>query len=122
MKKLQSLPIIGKSYNHYDDGKIKSSRLYKVIIKDVKPFDKSLLTNEELDDMEQCDWIYSSNTDYIVFADIVWQDAVEHIKYIRTKYGGWFSLGWNAGSLDVNNNLTQVLLKDIPYLKHHYIK
>lgn len=107
---LESIPEIGKTYNCFDDGKINHSRLYTVYIKEVIPFDKidhtTLIEWEE--QAKQCDWLFSKETDFFIKTeDGEDGDAV----FVRTKNGGWFSIGnfMNSGRLDVSGKLTKML-------------
>lgn len=105
-----NIPKIDKIYNCFDDGKIKESRLYKVKIKEIVPFDmidKDTLA-EWNKEVKQCDWLYSKITDY--FIKTISSDMDEEI-FVRTLDNGWFSIGGfiNSGRLDVDGSLTKYL-------------
>ena len=104
---MEKLPILGKTYNHYDDGKIKESRLMKSVVTDISEFNDKLLSQEDKEDIVECGFLYSENTDYVIEADLyINEDDIVKVKYVRTLDGRWFSLGWWAGLLDVDNSLT----------------
>lgn len=104
---MEKLPILGKTYNHYDDGKIKESRLMKSVVTNISEFNDKLLSQEDKEDIAWCDFLYSENTDYVIEADLyIDEDDIVKVKYVRTLDGSWFSLGWWAGLLDVDNSLT----------------
>ena len=104
---MKKLPILGKTYNHYDDGKIKESRLMKSVVTDISEFNDKLLSQEDKEDIVECGFLYSENTDYVIEADLyIDEDDIVKVKYVRTLDGRWFSLGWWAGLLDVDNSLT----------------
>ena len=104
---MEKLPILGKTYNHYDDGKIKESRLMKSVVTDISEFNDKLLSQEDKEDIVECGFLYSENTDYVIEADLyIDEDDIVKVKYVRTLDGEWFSLGWWAGLLDVDNSLT----------------
>ena len=104
---MEKLPILGKTYNHYDDGKIKESRLMKSVVTGISEFNDKLLSQEDKEDIVECGFLYSENTDYVIEADLyIDEDDIVKVKYVRTLDGRWFSLGWWAGLLDVDNSLT----------------
>ena len=104
---MEKLPILGKTCNHYDDGKIKESRLMKSVVTDISEFNDKLLSQEDKEDIVECGFLYSENTDYVIEADLyIDEDDIVKVKYVRTLDGRWFSLGWWAGLLDVDNSLT----------------
>ena len=107
---MEKLPILGKTYNHYDDGKIKESRLMKSVVTDISEFNDKLLSQEDKEDIVECGFLYSENTDYVIEADLyIDEDDIVKVKYVRTLDGEWFSLGWWAGVLDVDNSITDNL-------------
>lgn len=104
---------IGKTYNYFDDGKIRESRRMSVKVTEIIPYDK--LTDSEIlsmwrDEVKECKWLYSPITDYFIKGALEMTDSVtEEVIFVRTLNNGWFSLGWWAGRLDVDNSLTQSL-------------
>jgi len=101
---------LNKTYDYFDDGKIRESRRYSVTITDIIPFDKIDTETLELwkEEVEQCHWLYSKETDYFVKADLILpNDEIEQIVFVRTinHNNGWFSLGWWGGRLDVDGSL-----------------
>lgn len=135
-KSLKSLPIIGKKYPFFDDGKVSFSRLYIATVKRIIPFEElentmvdapnkewregwgedpslkpeSLLTLWQ-EDVEHLNWIFNTKTDYIVEAEVK-DDIVETQYFARTKNYGWFSLG--CGRCDVGGRLDV----DLEYIKN----
>jgi len=89
---ISKLPIIGETYNTFDDGKIKESRLYKVEIEDIIPFKD--INKETLDiwvtEVKNCYWLYNKETDYFIKGIL---SNKEQVIYCRTKDNGWFDLG-----------------------------
>ncbi len=111
---ITTIPILGKTYNYFDDGKINQSRRMEVIITEIIPFNK--IDSETLktwtEDVEQCDWLYAKETDYFVKGDLkVSDEEIEKIIFVRTinNNGGWFSLGWWGGRLDIDGSLNSIL-------------
>ena len=112
----KELPEIGKVYYHYDDGKIKLSRQYQVLITEIIPFAEvdEKLKSEWKEDVGYCDWLYAPETDYFIVGKAVdpnFEDDEddEPAVYVRTKSGGWVSLGYWAGRLDIDGKLTEQL-------------
>jgi len=95
---------IGKTYNVFDDGKIKESRMYQVKVTEVIPFDK--IDEDTLEqwkqEVEDCDHLYAKQTDFFIKS---WNGAdVE--TFVRTTDGGWFSMGFMCcGRLDIDGYL-----------------
>lgn len=127
---LKSIPEIGKKYNCYDDGKIKPSRHCIAEIKNIIPFiqAKGLVSKDIYEDIlasqGRYDWLFAPETDYIIEAEMSGTccDDNDPIYYfIRTKDGGWFSLGdyWSA-RLDIDNSITENLIKEIEEYKDCY--
>ena len=108
MNKMKDLPIIGKTYNCFDDGKITEGRRYEVTITEVIPFDKADDKTLKLwvDEGLSCDWLFG-DTDYFIKADSTEYKEEPYCTFARTKDGGWFSLGyyWNSGRLDIDGDL-----------------
>jgi hypothetical protein len=104
----QPIPIIGKAYHYFDDGKIKVSRRGKVVITDVIPFEnideETLIQWKEA--VEECDWLYAPKTDFFVKVDTFFD-----ITFVRTKDDNWFSFGFLAGRLDIDGSLNEQLNK-----------
>lgn len=102
MKNKSELPIIGRTYSYFDDGKINHSRRMNVTITDIIPredIDIDIL-NEYLSEVELCDWLYSKETDYFIKGDLeITNNKIEKIVFVRTIDNNWFSLGdWGGGS------------------------
>ena len=108
--KLQPVPEVGKEYHIFDDGKIRPSRHSITTIAEIIPFKDA--NTELLEDwcknVADCYWLYASETDYFVKAD--YDDETVH--FVRTKDGGWFSLGWFGARLDIDGSLYEKMIKD----------
>lgn len=115
----ENIPVVGKQYNHYDDGKIRPSRHSVVKVTHVIPYNevddklKMFISSEQ----EECDWLYAPKTDFVVFAETINQDnplTKEQI-YIRTKDNGWFSISietyLDGGRLDIDHTLTDSVIR-----------
>jgi len=107
-------PILGQTYNYFDDGKIKPSRRMEVLITEIISFadiDEETL-NDWKQDVAECDWLYAKETDYFVKADLkVSDDKTVKIVFVRTinDNNGWFNLGWWGGILDIDGSLNALL-------------
>ena len=107
------IPVIGKTYNYFDDGKIKESRRSQVVVVDVIPFDK--IDDETLrlwkEEVEECYWIYENETDYFIKANLIEFD--EDLIFVRAKNNQWFSFNSfvSDGVLDVDGSLNECLKK-----------
>lgn len=102
---LKNIPIVGNQYNCFDDGKISESRKYQVTIKEIIPFDEinKKTLKQWKEESNQCDWLYAPQTDVFVITD----NGDETETFVRTKDGGWFSMGFlNSGRLDIDGSLT----------------
>lgn len=126
MEKTNDIPIKGKVYNFYDDGKITKQRQYKCTITNVIPSNKIGRTIKgELSYMvNHYYWIFADETDYYVFGNVE-GDVIETQLFARTKDNGWFSIGIEyygkekqfeikdsclvGGRLDVTGELTDTL-------------
>lgn len=104
---MKPIPEIGKTYNCFDDGKIRQSRLYTVDVVDVVPFNNidEETRIEWLEEVNRCYWLYATETDYFIKTE---NGEDGNAVFARTLEGGWFSLGtfMNCGVLDVDGELT----------------
>lgn len=118
MKKFDNnIPIAGRAYKAYNDGKITHSREYDVIIDKVVPFDKIDKETKARWEIEKkrCPWIFSEHTDYFAFAKPNEDNVVEI--WARTHEGGWFSFSdgfLTYSTLDVQGNLLSEDPNDCP--------
>ena len=110
--KLDKVPEVGKTYNCFDDGKIRESRLYTVNVISVIPFididdDTKQSWQQEVKD---CYWLYSNKTDF--FIRTLSADGDGEL-FVRTIDGTWFSVGGflSGGLLDVDGRFTEMLNK-----------
>ena len=109
---MKETPIIGKTYNCYDDGKVRESNKYEVTITNVIPFkeaNKEILKMWE-DEGLSCDWLFDKTDYFIKFNSTENKEEPKGV-FARTKDGGWFGLGswWNSGRLDIDGSLTKWL-------------
>ena len=118
---MKEIPVIGKCYNHYNDGKIRPSRHSVVKIIDVVPYskvDKDLRDSIERE-QKSCDWLYAETTDVVVFAEVLTESDIDFKNqfYIRDTKGGWFSIDhkncFDSGRLDIDHTLTDSLKSDL---------
>lgn len=106
---------IGKTYNHFDDGKIRESRRSPVTITEIIPFDQvdEETFNRWREEVQKFDWLFAKETDFFIkgLLEEVKNNPVE-ITYVRTLQQKWFSLsidGWSGGILDVDGSLSKEL-------------
>jgi len=98
-----NLPVLNKTYNCFDDGKIRESRLYQVVINKIVPFNEigpNLLSMWK-DEVKTCHWLFKSTTDYFIFTTN--EDNNSEV-FVRTKDGDWFSICklFGGGRLDID--------------------
>ena len=110
--KNNTLPKIGKTYNCFDDGKIRESRMYQVTIIDIIPFDEAdekILKIWEEGGVDSY-WLFDKTDYFIKFISTESKKEPNGV-FARTKSGGWFGLGnwWNRGRLDIDGSLTKSL-------------
>lgn len=102
---LQPVPEVGKEYHIFDDGKIKPSRHGITAVVEVIPFkeaDEEVL-KDWCQNVAECYWLYASETDYFIKTE--YEDEDEPSYFVRTKDGGWFSMGWFGARLDIDGSL-----------------
>lgn len=105
------IPVVGGTYKYFDDGKVKDSRMFDVTITELIPFsaiDENTLSAWK-QEVRECSWLYAKETDYFVLGDLQKYDEVEKVVFVRTLNGGWFSIGWWSGRLDIDGSLYEVL-------------
>lgn len=104
----QPIPIVGRQYYAYDDGKIRISREYAVTVQ--KIFDYTQLPAEIKkvwqEEVISCYWLYAPDSDCFVYA----MDDKYEYWFCRTKDGGWFGFNqtWGNGQLDVTGELYKI--------------
>lgn len=103
---LDPVPSIGRKYFAFNDGKVRPSRT--VVIKITNIFDEKTMAGSNIYDLwkeesEDCDFLYSSETDYFVYGEDVENPEDTYI-FARTYDGGWFS--FNQGFGDVSLDTT----------------
>ena len=108
--KEQPVPEVGKEYHTFDDGKVRLSRHSIATISEVIPFveckDEDLLESWR-DEVKTCYWLFATETDYFVKAE--YDDETSY--FVRTKDGGWFSLGWFGARLDIDGSLYKIMVE-----------
>jgi len=99
------LPELNKKYDYFDDGKIHIQRRDKALITEIIPFDMidKQTEGEWLKEVKQHSSVYSKQTDYFIKGKLEEEDV--DVIFVRTVKNKWFSLGWNAGGLDIEGNL-----------------
>ena len=106
---MEDIPKVNETYNSFDDGKIRTSRLYTVDVKEVIPFNKIDKDTYKtwLDEVARYYWIYAKKTDYFIKTD---NGEVDEEIFVRATDGGWFSIGrlLSGGRLDVSGKLTKI--------------
>ena len=136
---LKPLPIVGKHYHFWDDGKTSTSRHYicrceRIITPEEAKSVMIEVPNEYVDDvmdtislydhwhdneMPECDWLYAEETDYFIECSCPKYDK-NNLWFVRTKDGGWFSMDiqswWQSGRLDVDD---EIFNNVINYIKEH---
>ena len=137
--KLKLIPIVGKEYHFWDDGKTSPSRHYickveriitpeeaKNIIVTVPGWDfeknETFFVDVTLYDhwhdkeMPNHDWLYATETDYFIEVSCPKYDE-NNLWFVRTKEGGWFSMdiqsSWQGGELDIDNSIYDYMIKEI---------
>jgi len=105
-------PVINKTYNYFDDGKISESRREHVLITRLIKFEDATkkLVKEWKKEVKQCHWLYKTETDFFVEGFL--KDAEQKVTFVRCKNEGWFSLGWYAGRLDIDGSLFEMMFKN----------
>jgi hypothetical protein len=56
-----------------------------------------------------CYWLYAPETDYFIKAE--YDDEEEPAYFVRTKDGGWFSLGFFGARLDTDGSLYSKMIE-----------
>jgi hypothetical protein len=107
--KEQLAPEVGKEYHVFDDGKIRPNRHSIITITKVIPFNEcndNKLMSDWAQVVTDCYWLYANETDYFVEARYEDEPEDEEPTYfVRTKDGGWFSLGFWGSRLDIDGSL-----------------
>ena len=124
-KHMQKIPKVGEKYHCFDYGKITFSRHYIVKIDEVlghMAFKRKYPNQFEqyCQTAKECYWLYSRRTDKFV---ITYKGENDELGvFVRTKQGGWFSIGnfFNCGALDTTGKMWENLVANID--KFNYTK
>lgn len=113
----EELPIVGKTYYCYDDGKITYNRQYKVKITDITPYKKASDEDKKLFGIcaKNHSFLFAKTTDFIIHGIIneAANDEANNCIFARTINGDFFGMGhWNNGLLDISNELTENLINN----------
>ena len=107
---MSNIPITGKQYVTFQDGKLKPSRRYIVVIDEVTPFDK--IDEKTLEqwqtEVKNCPWLYNITTDYLIKGTL---EEGTKVTYVRTVAQEWFDLDNEAGRLDLGGSLDKLYTK-----------
>lgn len=98
-----NLPKVGDKLYMFDDGKINPNRLYEVEITNIIASKNAPQRYHDLLEVEsmECNWLYESTTDYFIVAN---HQHEKEMIFVKEKWGGYFSLGYWAGQLDVDGS------------------
>lgn len=106
----EAVPEIDKEYYCYDDGKIRITREYTVVISELISYKRLPRNIKRLWQQEVIGayWLYATESDYFVKAI----DPKRHNEhwFCRTKDGGWFGFGrlFDCGRLDTTGDLYKI--------------
>jgi len=125
---LSPLPIVGKKYHFFDDGKCGPSRHYiaevkeVITVKEAKMMEVPCMIDNGMEsdlkplieiwrnEVKRHDFLFSKETDYFVRCSVPKYDNND-LWFVRTKDGGWFSMDiqswWQGGRLDVSGEIYQ---------------
>lgn len=109
--KKKMIPTVGKIYTCFDDGKIKRSRMFAVEIKEIVPFNEADDSTLEYwkTEKEGASFLYNKETDYFIRAISKDEGFGKEHFFVRCVTNGWFSLGWWASRLDIDDTLIKRL-------------
>jgi hypothetical protein len=116
-KHLKPIPEVGKKYHCFDDGKITFSRHYIVEVTEVLPYmafkrKYQELFSQYMEVSRESYWLFSRSTDRFIVSKSGEDNGTA--VFVRTKQGGWFSIGdwFNSGILDVTGGLWNNLVEN----------
>jgi hypothetical protein len=103
------VPEVGKTYNCFDDGKIRESRRYELTVKKVIPFAEIDMATKcyWIEQVADTDWLLAQKTDFFIISESSQPGMEECEISVRDIYGGWFGIGdwFGMGRLDVEGKL-----------------
>lgn len=117
------VPVVGKTYYAFGDGKISISRRMEVDVVAVYKFvdaPKKYLKKWRKVIADEKRWsyrIFAEKTDFIIVAEYCWDDEKynlhrDTILFARKKTGGWYAFDGGNCILDVDNSLTVTMLNN----------
>lgn len=132
------MPKVGKFYHFWDGGKQSVSRHYickceriitpeeaKNIQVEVSQWDfeskteyKEIMSlyDQWKDEVNNCDWLYSNDTDYFIECSCPKYDE-NNIWFVRTKNNDWFSINiqssWQSGRLDIDESIFNSIIEEL---------
>ena len=113
-QQLSRVPNCGERFHFFDDGKTSPSRHFIVEIDKVISWDQihlEELLKEIRTEQKDCNWLYAQETDFVLFGHLLDKD-IEPLLFIRTNEGGWFSIGFWAGELDIDGSKFKEVIDD----------
>lgn len=117
---LSRVPNCGERFHFFDDGKTSPSRHFIVEITKVISWDQLQshdLIKEITEEQKQCTWLYAPTTDYVLQGQLLGTD-IEPLWFIRTHEGGWFSIDFWAGELDIDGSrFKEIIDNEFKYFK-----
>ena len=111
---LSRVPNCGERFHFFDDGKTSPSRHFIVEIDRVISWDQvhsEDLLKEIITEQKDCNWLYAPVTDYVIHGQLL-GTGIEPLWFIRTNEGGWFSIGFWAGELDIDGSKFKEVIDD----------
>lgn len=95
---MDPLPDIGQAYYAYEDGKIRRSREYKVVIQGYKRMWRMPKTFRKAwkKHVSEYYWVYAKKTDYIIKAWVLEGHKNCFCYFVRTPGGHWYSMQYEC--------------------------
>lgn len=120
------VPKIGKEYVCFDDGKHTPSRMYRVKIKKVIPFENApqSLIKRWKKQVEEYNWVFAPKTDYFIVSDSYEQAEPDPITgkkgkitteiFARTLEKKWFGFGYKDTPFNLFNS-GELMVREIKH-------
>jgi hypothetical protein len=128
----RKLPIVGKKYICFDDGKVTLSRAYVVKILDIFMIEDAPIEvlNRWREEFEDDSNFYLKDNKYLFYAESY--ETAQHPTisiFVQNIKNDWFSFGlentfhmWNCGILDVDGKLSKSLSAEDLYVLNQMLK